>query len=77
MKQVIQMATQRSAILDKFFTNIHSLYNPPKVLPPSSSFDHNVVVYEPAKSYRYNAGKLINITPVSVAKSERKIFSLP
>ena len=33
LKQVVRMATRRSAILDKIFTNIHSLYNPPKVLP--------------------------------------------
>ena len=50
LKQVVRMATRRSAILDKLFTNIHSLYNPPKVLPPSSFSGHNVVVYEPAKS---------------------------
>ena len=36
LKQVVRMATRRSAILDKIFTNIHSLYSPPKVLPPSS-----------------------------------------
>ena len=55
-KQVVRMATRRSAILDKIFTNIYNLYNPPNVLPPSSFSDHNVVVYEPAKSFRYNAG---------------------
>ena len=61
LKQVVRMATRRSAILVKIFTNIHRLYNPPKVLPPSIFSDHNIVVYEPAKSFRYNAGKSINI----------------
>ena len=55
------------------FTNIHNLYNPPKVLPPSSFSDHNDVVYELAKSFRYNAGKSINIKPSQWSKSERKI----
>ena len=73
MKHVVRMATRRSAILDKILTNIHSLYNPPKVLPPSSFSDHNVVVYEPAKSYRYNAGKSINInTRLSGPKAKEK-----
>ena len=51
LKQVVRMETRRSAILDKIL-NIHSLYNPPKVLPPSNFSDHSVVVYEPAKSFR-------------------------
>ena len=73
LKQVVRMATRRSVILDEIFTNIHSLYNPPKVLPPSSFSDHNVVLYEPAKSYRYNAGKLINInTRLSGPKAKEK-----
>ena len=77
LKQVVRMATRRSAILDKNFTNIHSLYNPPKVLPPSSLSDHNVVVYKPAKSFRYNAGKSINISTRISGPKRKKIFPLP
>ena len=77
LKQVVRMATRRSTILDKIFTNIHSLYNPPKVLPPSSFSDHNVVVYEPAKSYRYNAGKSININTRLSGPKAKKNFPLP
>ena len=73
LKQVVRMATRRSAIIDKIFSNIHSLYNPPKVIPPSSFSDHKVVVYEPAKSFRYNAGKSINInTRISGPKAKEK-----
>ena len=33
-----------AVILDKIFTNINSLYNPPKVFAPSRVSDHNIVV---------------------------------
>ena len=32
---LLSECTRRSVILDKIFTNIHSLYNLPKFLPPS------------------------------------------
>ena len=75
LKQVVRVATQRSAILVKIFTDMHSLYSPQKFIPPSNFADHNVVVYEPAKSYSYNAGKSINISTRHSGSKLKEEFS--
>ena len=48
LRQVVRLPTWRAAI----FTNINNLHDPLKVLAPSGFSDDNIVVYEPATSFR-------------------------
>ena len=59
LKQVVKLPTRRTAILDKIFTNMGNLYDKPIVLAPSSFSDHNVVIFEPAPSVKFDAGKIV------------------
>ena len=61
LKQVVKLPTRRTAILDKIFTNMGNLYDKPIVLAPSSFSDHNVVLFEPAPSLKFDAGKTVSI----------------
>ena len=77
LKQVVRMATRRSAILDKFSRTYIAYTILQKVLPPSSFSDHNIVVYEPTKSFRYKAGKSININTRLSGPKAKENFPLP
>ena len=46
LKQVVKDPTRNSNILDLIFTNISSHYNPPEVIAPLSSSDHNMVLWK-------------------------------
>ena len=62
-----------AAILDKIFTSINNLYIQPEEFDPSSSSNHNIVVYEPCTSFRFNYGTTIDIDiRLSNPKSKNK-----
>jgi hypothetical protein len=45
LKQVVKDPTRNSYILDLLFTNMSSHYNPPEVIAPLSTSDHNMVIW--------------------------------
>ena len=47
LKQVVKVPTRGTAILDLIITNQPNLYEPPQVLAPLGSSDHNIVTWSP------------------------------
>ena len=47
LKQVVKVHTRGTAILDLIITNQPNLYEPPQVLAPLGSSDHNIVTWSP------------------------------
>ena len=47
LKQLVDQPTRESAILDLILTNVHKLFNCPKVLTPLGSSDHNILHWLP------------------------------
>ena len=48
LKQVVKVPTRGTAILDLIITNQPNLYEPPQVLAPLGSSDHNIVTWSPS-----------------------------
>ena len=55
LRQIISFGTRKSAILEKVITDLHTLYQPPRCLPPlqvdahseGKDSDHNIIVLAP------------------------------
>ena len=55
LRQIISFGTRKSAILEKIITDLHTLFQPPRCLPPiqvdedkdGSDSDHNIVILAP------------------------------
>ena len=60
LKQVVRLPTRRPAILDKILPTLTTCTIRQKSLPSSFS-DHDILVYEPVTSFRFNAGATIDI----------------
>ena len=62
MKQVISVATRKSAILEVILTDLATFYHPPSSLPtlevdqgkPGSESDHNIVVFAPRSNVYFH-----------------------
>ena len=48
LKQVVKVPTRGTAILDLIITNQLNMYEPPQVLAPLGSSDHNIVTWSPS-----------------------------
>ena len=47
LKQVVRLPTRGSATLDLIITNLHTLYDKPRILAPLGSGDHSIVLWLP------------------------------
>ena len=64
LKQVVKDPTRNSNILDHIFTNMGSHYNPPEVIAPLSTSDHNMVIWMAKSQQRFvNIVKKIKFRP--------------
>ena len=64
LKQVVKDPTRNSNILDLIFTNMGSHYNPPEVIAPLSTSDHNMVIWMAKTQQRFvNIVKKIKFRP--------------
>ena len=64
LRQVVKDPTRNSNILDLIFTNMGSHYNPPEVIAPLSTSDHNMVIWMAKTQQRFvNIVKKIKFRP--------------
>jgi len=59
LKQIVQRATRKSAILDKIYTNIGSWYMDPTTLPNIAKSDHHAVLMLPIDGATHSPGHRI------------------
>ena len=62
LKQVVKRPTRGTAILDKIFTNMYTLYRNPNILAPTSLSDHCTIIYEPNASLKYDKGRSLTLS---------------
>ena len=71
LKQIVQRATRKSAILDKIYTNIGQWYMEPTILPNIAKSDHQAVMMLPIDGVMHSTGHRITVS-VRSKDSNRK-----
>ena len=62
LKQIVKVATRKSAVLDKIYTNIADWFEKPRSLPSIGKSDHQAIVLLPIHGGKRTAGQRIMAT---------------
>ena len=73
--QLVNTATRNSAILDKLWTNMYSVYDTPVVLDTLGRSDHRMVLLKPSCDTRLDTGNIQRAVVARFTTNEKAAFS--
>ena len=76
MKQLVKTPTRNTAVLDKIFTNMKTLYTDAQVTAPVGTADHNIVLCHPQLPSDYDYGKAVLVNRRTMGQNERAMFTI-